>query len=140
MTGDEMIAHLGLEPLTDEGGWFRSLWRAEDESASCIYYLIRKGERSRWHQIGHTSEVWTWCAGGTLEMTLGGRGETPAPECTVAFGPRREDRRYAAVVPAGHWQTTRLVDGDFALVTCVCTPAFRDSDCYLPHPPIEKDL
>ena len=50
------------------------------------------------------------------------------------------DSGYVSVVPAGAWQTTRVVDGDFALVSCVVSPAFRDEDCYLPHPPVEEEL
>lgn len=140
-TAEELIAALGLVPLADEGGWHRCMWRSTDDTTiSCIYYLIKKGERSRWHQL-KANEVWTWHAGGSLETTLGGPGDRPVPGVRQIFGPRLGvDSGYVSVVPANEWQTTRVVDGDFALVSCVVSPAFRDEDCYLPHPPIEEDL
>ena len=141
-TAEEMIAALGLVPLEDEGGWFKGMWRSGDDTAvSYIYYFLKKGERSRWHKLRTSNEVWTWCAGGSLEMTLGGTGDVPAVEKQTVFGPRPGvDESYVSTVPAGHWQTTRVVDGDWALVTCVVSPAFRPEDCYLPHPPIEPEL
>lgn len=135
MTAEDYIKALGMEPLVDEGGWFAPIWRsADDKTASCIYYLLKRGERSRWHQL-QSNEVWTWHAGGTLEMTLGGTGNWPAAERTrQAIGPDS----LVGVVPAMAWQTTRVKDGDFALVTCVVAPAFFDSECYLPHPSVEE--
>lgn len=139
-TAEALIDVLGLVPLTDEGGWYRCLWRSEDNATvSCIYYLLKKGERSRWHQL-KANEIWTWHAGGSLETFLGGAGERPVPGTKQVFGPRLGvDSGYVAVIPAGQWQTTRVVDGEFALVSCVVSPAFREEDCYLPHPPIEED-
>lgn len=141
-SAEEMIAALGLIPLEDEGGWFKGMWRSEDDTtASYIYYFLKKGERSRWHKLYTSNEVWTWCAGGSLEMTLGGTGEAPVEERKTVFGPRLgADEGYVSVVPAGHWQTTRVADGEWALVTCVVSPAFREEDCLLPHPPIEPEL
>lgn len=141
MTAQEIIDALGLVPLEDEGGWHKEMWCSSDGSTmSYIYYLIQKGERSRWHKLHTSNEVWTWCAGGSLEMTLGGTGERPAVEKTVTFGPRvGTDSGFVTVAPAGTWQTTRLVDGDWALVTCVVGPAFRPEDCLLPHPPMEEE-
>lgn len=140
-TAEAIIAALGLVPLEDEGGWHACMWRsADDATVSYIYYLLKKGERSRWHQL-KSNEIWTWCAGGSLEMTLGGGGARPAAGDKILFGPRLGvDSGFTAVAPAGQWQTTQVVDGDFALVTCVVSPAFRPEDCYLPHPPIEDDL
>lgn len=140
-TAEELIEQLGLEPLVDEGGWFKLMWRSEDDTTvSYIYYLLKKGERSRWHQL-KSNEVWTWHAGGSLEMTLGGGGSVPVPGKKQVFGPRiGVDQGFTAVAPAGQWQTTHVVDGDFALVSCVVSPAFKPEACYLPHPPIEEDL
>lgn len=134
MTAEEYIEKLGLKPLVDEGGWFAPAWRSEDdETESVIYYLLRKGERSRWHRL-RSNEVWTWHAGGTLEMTLGGRGDWPGERRVQRIGPME----YVGAVPAGEWQTTRVAEGAFALVSCVVAPAFREEDCYLPHPSVEE--
>lgn len=135
MTAEDYIHSLGLEPLVDEGGWFAPIWRAgDDRTVSAIYYLLRAGETSRWHQL-KSNEVWTWHAGGTLEMTLGGGGDWPsADRPTQTIGPDS----LVGMVPAGVWQTTRVKEGDFALVSCVVAPAFREEECYLPHPSVEE--
>lgn len=134
MTAEDYIRALGMEPLADEGGWFAPVWRsADDKTQSVIYYLLKKGEVSRWHQL-KSNEVWTWHAGGTLEMTLGGTGDWPHAEKTQTVGPGS----FVGAVPAETWQTTRVAQGDFALVSCVVAPAFQDADCYLPHPSVEE--
>lgn len=135
MTAEDYIKSLGMEPLVDEGGWFAPVWRSRDDrTVSTIYYLLRAGEISRWHQL-KSNEVWTWHAGGVLEMTLGGTEDWPGRErATQTIGPDS----LVGVVPAGVWQTTRVKEGDFALVSCVVAPAFRDEECYLPHPSVEE--
>ncbi len=54
-TAAALIEQLRLEPHP-EGGWFRFVWRSDvdsggNESCSYIYYLLRKGEISRWHTL-----------------------------------------------------------------------------------------
>lgn len=134
MTAEEYIQALHMEPLVDEGGWFAPVWRAtDDKTVSVIYYLLKKGERSRWHQL-KSNEIWAWHAGGTLEMTLGGTGDWPRPEKKQVIGPDCP----TGIVPALEWQTTQVKEGEFALVSCVVAPAFFDADCYLPHPSVEE--
>lgn len=133
-TAEEVIQALGMEPLTDEGGWFAPNWRAQDDkTVSCIYYLLRRGERSRWHQL-KSNEIWTWHAGGTLRMTLGGTGDWPRAGKVQVIGPDSP----VGVAPQMEWQTTQLAEGDWTLVSCVVAPAFREEDCYLPHPSVEE--
>ena len=138
MTAKDYIKALRLEPLVDEGGWFAPIWRAEDDrTGSAIYYLLRAGEISRWHQLKKSNEVWTWYAGGVMEMTLGGVGDWPCPRerrVTQTIGPETR----IAVAPAGVWQTTKVREGDFVLISCVVAPAFQEEDCYLPHPSVEE--
>ena len=78
--------------------------------------------------------MWTWHAGGSLKTTLGGSGDWPRAEVRQEIGPGQ----FVSAVPAGVWQTTRVCRGDFALVSCVVAPAFRDEDCLLPHPSVEE--
>lgn len=143
----ELIDALGLVPLA-EGGWFcftaksgvcipqdalPAGYPGERESCSLIYYLLQGDEVSRWHQL-RAPELWLWHAGGTLQMTLGGMGERPVAAETLLIGPGLvQGERFQAVVPAGTWQTTRLLRGEFALVSCVVSPAYEDEDCYMPE-------
>lgn len=136
MTAEEYIQKLGMAPLVDEGGWFSLNWRSgDDATVSVIYYLLQGEDISRWHQL-KSNEVWTWHAGGTLEMTLGGTGDWPHAENKQLIGPDHP----VGIVPAQVWQTTRVAQGEFALVSCVVAPAFRAEDCCLPHPPVEDQL
>ena len=150
-TAEELIRRLGLQPHP-EGGWFAFLassgvslpappgFPGPRETCSCIYYLLKKGEISRWHRL-RASEVWTWHQGGSLEMTLGGSGADPVPGGTLPLGPRLErGEQFLLLAPAGQWQTTRVVDGDFALVSCVVCPAYRDEDCLLPPSPLPNEI
>ena len=150
-TAAQLIELLHLLPHP-EGGWyaFRESsgqvlpalpgFPGHRESCSYIYYLLQRGEISRWHQLKAT-EVWTWHQGGSLEMTLGGTGTLPVPESTLTLGPRREaGEQFQRMTPANCWQTTRVVDGDFVLVSCVVSPAFQGEDCLLPLEPLDNEI
>ena len=138
MKAKDYIKALHMEPLVDEGGWFAPIWRSEDDkTVSAIYYLLKAGEISRWHQLRRSNEIWTWRAGGVMEMTLGGSKDWPCDKARRASQLIGSDEPMA-VVPAGTWQTTRVREGDFVLVSCVVAPAFQEDDCYLPHPSVEE--
>lgn len=152
-TAQELIDLLGMVPH-EEGGWYAFVTSSgvslpagvvpgiegPRDSCSIIYYLLQKGEISRWHQL-RASEVWAWHMGGSLEMTLGGTGDKPRPEGKLSLGPRlRQGERFQILAPANQWQTTRLVDGDFALVSCVVAPAFHEKDCLLPPEPLDNEI
>lgn len=152
-TAQEVIELLGMVPH-EEGGWYAFVTASgvslpagavpgiggARDSCSMIYYLLQKGEISRWHQL-RASEVWAWHMGGSLEMTLGGTGDAPRPEGTLSLGSRLSmGERPQILAPANQWQTTRLVDGDFALVSCVVAPAFHQEDCLLPPEPLDNEI
>ncbi|MDR2483548.1 MAG: cupin domain-containing protein [Treponema sp.] len=140
--GAYWIAKLGLRSH-GEGGWYREVWTADLEipasalppeyggsrsSCSLIYYLLQAGEVSHWHKL-RSPEIWVWHCGGLLEQTLGGGGPAPAAGAVRLLGPGPEEgASFQSVIPAGEWQTTRLRAGDFALVSCVVSPAFRPED------------
>jgi predicted cupin superfamily sugar epimerase len=74
----ELIARLGLQPHP-EGGWFRELYRAEeavqrqrDGQRRCgltlIAYLLQRGERSRWHRVRGSDEIWLHAGGAPLDL------------------------------------------------------------------------
>ena len=145
-TAQQLIEQLGLQPHP-EGGWFAvtpvemplisapalpPCYSGPRRSASLIYYMLQKGEVSRWHQL-LSPEIWLWHCGGSLEMTLGGTGPLPEAEATLLLGPRlAAGERFQILAPANQWQTTTLINGDFALVSCVVSPAFHNDDFYMP--------
>ena len=124
MTADEIIARLGLQPHP-EGGWYRQTWQAEDgprASGTCIYFLLKTGERSHWHRVD-AAEIWHFYAGAPLILRL---SETSAgPVVDHRFGPDlASDELPQVIVPAGHWQAAETT-GDWTLVGCTVSPGFQ---------------
>lgn len=123
MTADQIITHLDLTPHP-EGGHYRQTWVAGNAgrpTGTCIYFLLKSGERSDWHRVDAT-EIWLYHAGAPLTLDL---AETEA-------GPARAhlltgDLRLGApqiIVPENHWQRAQST-GDFTLVSCTVSPGFR---------------
>jgi predicted cupin superfamily sugar epimerase len=129
---------LGLEPHP-EGGWYRRTWRApvsftppgypgERPAATAIYFLLRPGERARWHRV-RSAELWLWHAGGPLQLDLGGTGAAPSPPTSALLGPDvPAGQQPQLVVPAGVWQAAQPAADEQVLVTCVVAPGFDFAD------------
>jgi predicted cupin superfamily sugar epimerase len=89
-----------------------------------IYFLLRAGERSRWHIVS-SDEVWHFYEGDPLELVT----FDPA---TRVVGRARLSRdvdggRSVQVVPAGCWQATRPL-GHYGLAGCTVGPGFEFED------------
>ena len=122
-----------------EGGWFRQTWeaapafepagyRGERAPATAIYFLLPPGAESCWHRV-RSEELWLWHSGGPLTLRLGGSGDGPAEEGTVALGPGlAAGQRPQFVVPRGRWQAARPAGQDEVLVSCVVSPGFDFAD------------
>ena len=126
MTADEIIARLDLAPHP-EGGWYRQTWiaaAAEGERAAgtAILFLLRAGEASHWHRVD-ADEIWHFHAGAPLALRVAAteagpaRSELLGADLEAGQTPQR-------IVPAGHWQAARSL-GDWTLVSCTVSPAFR---------------
>lgn len=123
MTADEIIARLSLEPHP-EGGHYRQTWIADNEgrpSGTCIYFLLRAGERSHWHKVDAT-EIWLWHSGAPLVLSLSATDEGPATDHLLT--PDLSEGEPQVIVPENHWQSARTT-GDYTLVSCTVSPAFR---------------
>ncbi len=125
-TADEIIRHLDLAPHP-EGGHYRQTWIAGADAdarpaGSSILFLLRRGERSHWHRIDAT-EIWHFHAGAPLILSLAAgeagpkRAHRLGPDVLAGDAPQ-------VIVPVGHWQAARST-GDFTLVGCTVSPAFR---------------
>lgn len=128
-TGDRgsarhLITRLGLEPHP-EGGWFAETWRDDPGdgsrgAGSAIYFLLRRGEVSRWHRVDAT-EVWHFYAGDPLQLRMASDGDEPR---TIVLGADVAGGQCPqAVVPAGAWQMARPL-GDYTLAGATVSPAF----------------
>ena len=132
LTAWEIVRLLKLEPLDQEGGYFRrtgesgTILPGGRRAWSMIYSLITPEGFSALHRLGK-EEVWCFHAGDPLEslrLRPDGSGEWVKLGLNLARGERPQD-----VVPAQIWQGTRLAAGGrWALVTCVVAPEFVWSD------------
>ena len=123
MDADAVIDVLELAPHP-EGGWYRQSFR--DDASSAIWFLLRAGERSHWHRVHGSAEVWHLYAGDPLRLTVaegGGQPTSAVLGTDLAAGERPQ-----LVVPPGVWQAAEPVDGGalgYTLVGCTVAPPFR---------------
>jgi len=127
MDADTITAVLGLRPHP-EGGHYAETWRAPAgsggrASGSAIYYLLRAGERSRWHRIDAT-EIWHHYAGAPLELALASGTSDRGLERHVLGPDVMAGQRPQLVVPASDWQSAVSL-GAWTLVGCTVSPAFE---------------
>ena len=129
---DELIASLELQPHP-EGGHYRELYRspqtvrrADDErsAVTTIFYLLRDGECSRWHDVA-SDEVWHFYDGEPLELVTYDP-DTQAVRSTT-LGPPDATSTPVHVVPAGFWQAARP-RGGYCLAGCTVAPGFDFAD------------
>jgi predicted cupin superfamily sugar epimerase len=123
-----VIRLLELRPHP-EGGHFRETFRDNSASApqgraasTAIYYLLARGERSRWHRVD-SAEVWHFYIGAPLELQMvAGAGHdvtrvTLGTELAAGAVPQ-------AVVPPRVWQAAQS-SGEWTLVGCTVAPGFE---------------
>ncbi len=125
MTADDIIRQLGLQPHP-EGGHYRETFRdaapagATRAASTAIYFLLRAGERSRWHRVD-AAEVWHYYAGAPLKLGI----NHDARASTIRLGPDLAAGELPqAVVPAGAWQQAESL-GAWTLVGCTVAPGFE---------------
>ncbi|MEL7092040.1 MAG: cupin domain-containing protein [Pseudomonadota bacterium] len=123
MTADDVIERLRLSPHP-EGGHYRQTWVAENAgrpTGTCIYFLLKSGERSHWHKVDAT-EIWLYHAGAPLILSMSGSDTPPATEHVLT--PDLTNGEPQIIVPEGHWQSARST-GDWTLVSCTVSPGFQ---------------
>ncbi len=67
LTGAEVVALLELEPLPEEGGMWRQVWR--DHHSTAIYFLLQPGDFSALHRLDGP-EMWHHYWGASVAMLL----------------------------------------------------------------------
>jgi hypothetical protein len=128
-----LISELGLQPHP-EGGYFREIFRSshkvqplDERSArsalTTIYYLLIKGQHSRWHRSA-SDEVWHFCEGDPLEVYWIDGRDVVHEELLAT---RTSNAQPVCVVPARCWQAARPL-GEYSLVGCTVGPGFDFQD------------
>ena len=132
---DELIALLDLRPHP-EGGFYREIFRSASHvttsdtrgsraALTTIYFLLRGGTHSRWHQVD-SDEVWHFYEGDPLELLeLDPAGQSLAHHrLGLVDG---EVQSPVHTIPAGAWQAARPL-GAYTLVGCTVGPGFDFAD------------
>ncbi|NND42645.1 MAG: cupin domain-containing protein [Silicimonas sp.] len=136
MTADDIITRLDLRPHP-EGGWFRQTWIGDETpraSGTCIYFLLKEGERSHWHRVDAT-EIWHFYAGTPLILRQAETSDGPAtaqwlgPDLAAGHVPQ-------IIVPTDHWQAAEATTG-WSLVGCTVSPGFSFEGFELAAPGFE---
>jgi predicted cupin superfamily sugar epimerase len=141
LTADDIRRLLRLEPLPEEGGLFREIYRAalmlsasvlppwyrgERNASTAIYYLLSPGEFSALHRV-RGDEVFHFYLGGPVEMLQlfpNGTSRVVVIGTDIQSGMQPQ-----VVVPGGVWQGCRLLDGgQFALMGTTMSPGFDVRD------------
>ncbi|TMJ05455.1 MAG: cupin domain-containing protein [Alphaproteobacteria bacterium] len=124
----DVIRKLDLKPHP-EGGHFRETFRDAQTlengraASTAIYFLLARGERSRWHRIDAV-EMWHYYAGAPLVLEMCEQG---GPVRRMKLGPDiAMGERPQGVVPAGHWQAAESL-GEWTLAGCTVAPGFEFS-------------
>lgn len=136
---DEWIAALDLRPHP-EGGAYRETWRSAERVGpetlparfggdralgTAIVYLLRAGERSRFHRL-RADELWHLYDGGPLDLHLlaDGRHEVRRLGRDPSAGERPQ-----LLIPHGTWFAAEPASGArFALAGCTVSPGFEFAD------------
>ncbi|HVG48477.1 MAG TPA: cupin domain-containing protein [Rubellimicrobium sp.] len=133
---ERIIERLELEPHP-EGGWYRQTWAAtappgERPAGTCIFFLLKSGERSHWHRVEDADEVWHFYAGAPLMLRVAEKPKGPAFE--IRLGTDILGRQTPqAVVPAGWWQSAYFM-GEWTLVGCTVSPGFTFGSLVIASP------
>jgi predicted cupin superfamily sugar epimerase len=126
---DSIIKKYDLKPHP-EGGYFREIYRSAQEvispisnetrnAATHIYFLLRKGQFSRFHRVLH-DEIWNFYEGSALKLfEFDGK--------TINESIIGEKGKYVSVIKGGLFQAAETT-GDYTLVGCTVAPGFDFND------------
>jgi len=108
--------------------------RGARSAITTIYYLLEQNQFSHWHVID-SDEVWHFYAGASIEV-LGYDPQTKQLERHILGDPLNGGGS-VAVIPAGHWQAARALNG-FVLMGCTVSPGFEFSEFHFVSAPPEQ--
>lgn len=126
----ELIQKYNLQPHP-EGGYFKEEYRSKQKVLSSIsgeerntvthiYFLLEKGQFSRFHKVIH-DEIWNYYEGDPIKLIEYNGNEM----FEKVIGPGSDD--YFVVIKGGVFQAAESI-GDYSLVGCTVAPGFDFKD------------
>lgn len=135
---EDWISKLDLQ-AHPEGGHFKEVYRSEESIASqalpnrfsgdrslatSIFYLLRKGEISKFHKI-KSDEIWHFYDGAPIHIIqIDIEGKLTKNKLGIDAG---NEMRPQLVVHAGDWFAAQSL-GDYTLAGCTVSPGFDFTD------------
>ncbi len=138
LSANDVIERLKLEPLPEEGGFYRQTYKSSlsvtsnrpssdvRAASTAIYFLLTPDNFSALHRLT-TDEVYHFYAGDPMRLVqIDESGQLQK----IVMGPDLSSgHQPQVVVPKGVWQGSRLIEGgDWALLGCTVAPGFEFSD------------
>ena len=131
MTAYQWIKKLKLKEHP-EGGYFAEIYRSEVTLSSAdmernlstsIYYLLKSGEISHWHQLA-SDELWYFHAGSDVVVHLFDEGMYRQELVGIS-----DSAKPQLVIPAGSVFAAEVKDKDsYCLLGCMVSPGFDFED------------
>ena len=124
-----------------EGGWFREIYRSDENVAQAalpprysgdrsfgtsIYYLLKGNDISAFHRL-HSDEIWHFYAGSAVMLWLLTEDGTLTKR--ILGNNFRAGEELQVIMPRNTWFAAEVIDkASFALTGCSVYPGFSFSD------------
>lgn len=145
ITAEQIIERYGLEPLDQEGGFFRQVWRSpirvrnsllgkghaaegDHPMGTLIHFLLTEDSFSAMHRLP-TAEHWFYHLGDAAEMLL--LHKDGSTELRLLGSDLLQSEEVQITTPAQSWQGTRLRPGGrmgYMFGSCAMVPGFEWED------------
>ena len=129
-SSSEIINKFKLSPHP-EGGWFREIIRSENHvtrndgkkrnNITSIYYLLCKSERSKWHRVNFSDEIWIYLRGAPLSLYILDDNNKELRNIIL------DSNNPIKMIHSGYWQAASST-GEFTLTSCCVGPGFDFKD------------
>ncbi len=129
-SSSEIVNKFKLSPHS-EGGWFREIIRSKNHvtrndgqkrnTITSIYYLLGRSERSKWHRLNSSDEIWIYLQGAPLNLYLLDDNNKELKNI------RLDSNNPIEMIPSGYWQAA-CTTGEFTLTSCCVGPGFDFKD------------
>lgn len=118
-TAEQIVSDLGMKPIPDEGAWFVEGPRTQGLSSILVLLTSAADGFSAMHKL-EVDEGWQWLEGAPVAL-LRLRESSKRNHGTLTL---LDAHRRQMLVRSGVWQGAATM-GDWSLLSCWCSPAFR---------------